>query len=290
MRNKIIDIWVKKIIVISLISAPITFIGCGNNKLSNNTVNQITEQTHSETVSIPETKSTEEETEIISESASAPDNFQDEITIEDEQNEDNNTYETDTYDISDEPTSYIDTVLADCTYTQMIIVESYGTRATVTMHEYCDGSWNEIMRTNGYVGSQGVGQANSVDSITPRGTFSLTFPFGIKDNPGTQFPYLKVDEYDYWLGCSEQPGYNTYYRSTTSFPGIEDAEHLIDYTTAYAYCLFIGYNLSGTPYAGSCFFLHCEEGIPTAGCVSIPENDMIFVLQHYNGNCGININ
>ena len=39
--------------------------------------------------------------------------------------------------------------------------------------------------------------------------------------------------------------------------------------------------------AGSCYFLHCSNGRPTAGCVSVSEEDMAFILTHIGDSCGI---
>ncbi len=70
------------------------------------------------------------------------------------------------------------------------------------MHELQDGVWTEILRTDGFVGSNGVGEASEFTSATPQGTFPLYFAFGINPDPGTKVPYLQVDEYDYWVGDS----------------------------------------------------------------------------------------
>ena len=178
-------------------------------------------------------------------------------------------------------------ILASTIYSQLVIVESSGTEAVVTMHGKTDGEWKEILRTRGYVGADGVGAAHENIAVTPQGEFSLSFAFGVKSNPGTSLPYLWVDEYDYWVGDSDSPLYNQYVRTDNPYTEWNDAEHLIDYPDDYAYALFIGYNIEGTPRAGSCFFLHCSVGIPTAGCVAVPENDMIFILNHIGTDCGI---
>ena len=172
-------------------------------------------------------------------------------------------------------------------YSQLVVVESEGVHAAVTMHEEQDGVWTEILRTDGFVGSMGVGQASEYTSVTPQGTFPLYFAFGINPDPGTIIPYLQVDEYDYWVGDSWSDVYNQYVRTDSPYTEWDDAEHIIDYPDAYGYCLFIGYNMEGTPEAGSCYFLHCSNGRPTAGCVSVSEEDMAFILTHIGDSCGI---
>lgn len=109
----------------------------------------------------------------------------------------------------------------------------------------------------------------------------------IVESSGTSLPYLWVDEYDYWVGDSKSSLYNQYVRTDSPFTEWDEAEHLIEYPDDYAYALFIGYNIEGTPGAGSCFFLHCSVGMPTAGCVAVPEKDMVFILNHIGTDCGI---
>ena len=198
------------------------------------------------------------------------------------------TYETVPQAAEPDNNSFAAGYAAASQYSQLVIVQSNGTRATVTMHELQNGVWTEILRTDGFVGSKGVGEASEFTSATPQGTFPLYFAFGINPNPGTKVSYLQVDEYDYWVGDSSSPLYNQYARadSDTDWDKSE-SERIIDYPTAYGYCLFIGYNIEGTPGKGSCFFLHCSNGRPTAGCVSVPESDMAFILRNIGEDCGI---
>lgn len=198
------------------------------------------------------------------------------------------TYETVPQAAEPDNNSFAAGYAAASQYSQLVIVQSNGTRATVTMHELQDGVWTEILRTDGFVGSKGVGEASEFTSATPQGTFPLYFAFGINPDPGTKVPYLQVDEYDYWVGDSSSPLYNQYARadSDTDWDKSE-SERIIDYPTAYGYCLFIGYNIEGVPVKGSCFFLHCSNGRPTAGCVSVPESDMAFILRNIGEDCGI---
>ena len=198
------------------------------------------------------------------------------------------TYETVPQAAEPDNNSFAAGYAAASQYSQLVIVQSNGTRATVTMHELQNGVWTEILRTDGFVGSKGVGEASEFTSATPQGTFPLYFAFGINPNPGTKVPYLQVDEYDYWVGDSSSPLYNQYARAESDTDWDKSkSERIIDYPTAYGYCLFIGYNIEGTPGKGSCFFLHCSNGIPTAGCVSVPESDMAFILRNIGENCGI---
>jgi len=172
---------------------------------------------------------------------------------------------------------------------QMLVVSASGSTATVSMHEIQNGEWAQIMSTQGYVGKQGVGKASESASITPAGIYTLSIAFGVKDNPGTSLPYTKIDDSDYWVDYPGSKYYNTF--QSTSDPAVVaswvSAEHIIKFPKPYAYVIAIDYNLDCIPNEGSAIFLHCSNGNPTAGCVSIPEAEMIFVLQHIHSGCVI---
>ena len=59
----------------------------------------------------------------------------------------------------------------------------------------------------------------------------------------------------------------------------DSAEHLIGETVAYEYAVAIDYNNSCTPGSGSAIFFHCSTGNGTAGCVSVPRDVMVKILQ-----------
>lgn len=290
----------KTIILTLLLITALAVNGCGKKK--NVTDNMTDKETAASAVQQETTQTGTQETkqsdtqEIISEQTTESETQQEETTeeVQEQTVADTGYAEPSHEEIVQEETAKEDNnsfaagYAAASQYSQLVIVQSNGTRATVTMHELQNGVWNEILRTNGYVGSKGVGQASEYTSVTPQGTFPLYFAFGINPNPGTKVPYLQVDEYDYWVGDSSSPLYNQYARAESDTDWDKNqSERIIDYPTAYGYCLFIGYNIEGVPGKGSCFFLHCSNGRPTAGCVSVPESDMAFILTHIGEDCGI---
>ena len=106
--------------------------------------------------------------------------------------------------------------------------------------------------------------------------------FGIAPNPGATLPYLQVNKGHYWVGDSNSPYYNSLvdinqigYIFNTSV-----SEHIISYGNVYNYCIAIGYNKEKIPYKGSAIFLHCSGAGATAGCVSIPEDAMVRIIQN----------
>ena len=172
----------------------------------------------------------------------------------------------------------------DCADTarQIVLVEyEGGSKATVSFHEKKNGVWEEILSTPGYVGKNGLGKKKAGDKKTPVGTFNLTTPFGIKADPGSKLPYLKVTKYHYWCGSSKSPWYNQLCDSRVNGRSATSSdEKLINYKGVYNYCLFIDYNVEATPGKGSCIFLHCTGSRKyTGGCVAIPEKHMKKAIQ-----------
>lgn len=287
------EIKVKKTIILTLLLiTALVANGCGNKK--NVSDNQTVKETASsviqqETVRLSTQETTTEQmsSEQITDSETALEETKTSAGVE---TADYSQVSDETAPQAAEPdnNSFAAGYAAASQYSQLVIVQSNGTNATVTMHELHDGVWTEILRTDGFVGSNGVGEASEFTSATPQGTFPLYFAFGINPDPGTKVPYLQVDEYDYWVGDSSSPLYNQYARADSDTDWDKSkSERIIDYPTAYGYCLFIGYNIEGVPGKGSCFFLHCSNGRPTAGCVSVPESDMAFILRNICEDCGI---
>lgn len=175
---------------------------------------------------------------------------------------------------------------------QMIFVKASGYTAELTMLERrTKNTWKEILRTSAYVGRLGVGdKAGEGIAVTPSGTYSFGVAFGNRTSPGTVFPYTKVNASHYWVDDPGSRFYNKFVSTKNVQKDWNSAEHLSDYPTAYAYALSINYNTSCVPGAGSAIFLHCNGGGPTAGCIAVPERDMIFILQHIKKDALININ
>ena len=174
---------------------------------------------------------------------------------------------------------------------QLFVVAGVGdTTAYVSMHQKDDdGTWKEIITTPGYIGKKGLGKTKEGDAKTPIGVFRFTKAFGIADDPGCKIPYQKVTADDYWSG-DRRDGYKyNQMVSIKDFPDLDtdDSEHIVDYDVHYQYCMNIGYNEEGVPGEGSAIFLHCigPEKPYTGGCVAIPKDKMISVLQNVDKDC-----
>ncbi len=177
---------------------------------------------------------------------------------------------------------------------QLFFVASIGqTTAYISMHQKDeDGSWKQIVTTPGYIGKNGLGKEKEGDAKTPTGTYHFNCAFGIQDDPGcSAFSYQKGTEDNYWSG-DQREGYK--YNQMVSIKDLpdldkENSEWIMDYPVHYQYCLNISWNEEGTPGKGSAIFLHClgPQKPYTGGCVAIPKDDMITVLQNVDKDCVI---
>ena len=174
---------------------------------------------------------------------------------------------------------------------QLFIVAGIGqTTAYVSMHQKDpDGNWKQIMTTPGYIGKKGLGKTQEGDAMTPVGTFHFTEAFGIADDPECAIDYYQVNEDDYWSGDQRDGYHYNEMVNINDYPDLdtENSEHIVDYEREYQYCLNISYNEEGIPGEGSAIFLHCLGPLKpyTGGCIALPKDQMILVMQNVQKDC-----
>ena len=173
---------------------------------------------------------------------------------------------------------------------QMVVVAGIqGTTAWISMHEKNSaGDWEMIMTTPGFIGKNGLGKTKDGDSKTPVGTFRFNYAFGIAPNPGCALNYVQVNEHHYWSGDRNYK-YNQFVDARKAPANFNrgNSEHLIDYAPNYNYALSFDYNSAGTPGKGFGLFMQCLPSAKqwTEGGVAIPEDKMLFVIQHVKPDC-----
>ena len=170
---------------------------------------------------------------------------------------------------------------------QVILVQyTGGTSAHVKMFvkSWTNGKpvWDEVVSCPANVGKNGIGKEREGDMRTPVGDFGMLQAFGIKPNPGTELPYVDVVESTYC--CGDTKAYNRII-DLRDVPHSCEGEHMIEYTPAYNYGFFFDYNKECVFGKGSALFFHCTDVKPyTAGCVAVPEKDMVTILRAIDKN------
>ncbi len=176
---------------------------------------------------------------------------------------------------------------------QVIVVAGVeGTTAYVSMHEKnSDGKWKMILETPGYIGLEGMGDADINNKMTPIGTFTIDRAFGLADNPGCGMEYTKITNDHYWSGDSREGMHFNELVNINDVPGINvgECEHIADYKYEYRYCLNMGYNSEKDFNKGFGFFMHCTglQKPYTSGCVAINEAVMKVIMQKVKSGCKI---
>jgi L,D-peptidoglycan transpeptidase YkuD (ErfK/YbiS/YcfS/YnhG family) len=152
-----------------------------------------------------------------------------------------------------------------------------------------ENQWKEYLQAEAYIGKNGLGKEKEGDCKTPVGVYQFNAYFGIKDNPGTNLPYVKVNVSHYWDGDSDSDRYNQMvnYETYKDF-STDESEHLIEIDPGYEYAMNINWNKEGIPKKGSAIFLHCfTRNKYTAGCVAIHYLNLAEIYRKINDNCYI---
>lgn len=169
---------------------------------------------------------------------------------------------------------------------QLIIVDSRGSSATVSMYDKLDdGTWVDTgLTTYGYVGQNGVDvKSQEGDYKTPYGLYHIGDMFYIDDKPQTKLNSFQVTEQTYWVDDPNSAYYNQRVEGTYSMDW-NSAEHMKSYYSSYKYGFVIDYNTNPIVAGkGSAIFFHIGYS-PTAGCVAVSENDVLSYLSLLDKN------
>jgi L,D-peptidoglycan transpeptidase YkuD (ErfK/YbiS/YcfS/YnhG family) len=139
------------------------------------------------------------------------------------------------------------------------------------------GPWRARLGRSGLSAAKREG-----DGATPTGTYRLgSTIYGIAEDPGTPGPYRRLTCGDWWDEDPSSPTYNRFRHvacgTRPSFGGSSEALWRI--SPQYRYFAVVEYNVRPTvPGRGSAIFVHVAAG-PTAGCVSLPEPQLVALLR-----------
>ncbi len=139
--------------------------------------------------------------------------------------------------------------------------------------------WRMTLKSEAHWGRKGISYSTKEgDNTTPAGSYDLGLAFGNYPNPGTALPWVDVNEYMYWVDDLNSDYYNLLIDSREVPDGWQSGEHLSEIMPDYAYAVNIEVNPQRTKDSTSAIFLHCGQN-PTGGCVAVPENVMVTLLQ-----------
>jgi L,D-peptidoglycan transpeptidase YkuD (ErfK/YbiS/YcfS/YnhG family) len=129
----------------------------------------------------------------------------------------------------------------------------------------------------GYNGVARPGRKREGDGRTPSGTYRISFFFGVRPDLGFSFPFRPAYPYDYWDDDPSSARYNEWVDARKHDPGA--GPEPMYQVPAYDYAAVIAYNADRVPGLGSAIFLHVGTGTSTAGCVSLPQAQLITILR-----------
>jgi L,D-peptidoglycan transpeptidase YkuD (ErfK/YbiS/YcfS/YnhG family) len=171
---------------------------------------------------------------------------------------------------------------------QLVTVDaatSSGTSATVRLWTRSGRCWKVVAGPwTARVGRNGLSADHREgDGTTPTGVFAFdSTVYGIAPDPGVRYRYHRIACGDWWDGDPSSPTYNTYrfVACGRQPPFHAGSEALWRSTAAYRYLIPIRYNTDpAVPGKGSAIFLHVQRPNPTAGCVSLPEAQLLQTLR-----------
>jgi L,D-peptidoglycan transpeptidase YkuD (ErfK/YbiS/YcfS/YnhG family) len=177
----------------------------------------------------------------------------------------------------------------------VVAISTSSTTATLQAWDKSGGGWTRHgAAVEAHLGSAGLTtHASEQAAATPIGSFAMSRAFGHDANPGTALPYHQTTPADWWVsqyGGAYASIYNTMQTCSSSCPfdtsdsASNPNEHLFYETPFYNYAVVIEYNTTApiVQDGGSAFFLHVTNGAPTAGCVSIPQPNLVSIMQWLN--------
>lgn len=178
----------------------------------------------------------------------------------------------------------IESTVASKRSSQIITVVSKGGSygELVFWEKDSNGEWVLVDKVSARLGQNGMKAASEVyemDKSTPTGIYSLTEAFGINEDPGTSIRYRQLDGSEYWVDDVNSEFYNTMQFGEPNGRW-NSAEKLTEFQGYYNYSLVIDYNRWPViPGKSSAIFLHCDLGTYTYGCVAIPQENLVNIIQ-----------
>ena len=177
---------------------------------------------------------------------------------------------------------------------QIIVVTAptwTSTSGSLTTYEKVDGQWRIVQAALPTRLGRGGFSADhhEGDGTTPAGSFPVTGIMGRQPDPGVRFHYRQLVPGDCWVSDATSPAYNQLVGASPCAKPNEDMYAIG--VGPYRYLATVGYNVEPiVPGLGSAIFLHRHQydsagrTVPTSGCVSLSEADLLAVLRWLDPN------
>ena len=167
---------------------------------------------------------------------------------------------------------------------QLIVVTDYNSNngTTARLFSLINNNWqNERLDCRVNVGSNGIGNKKSdIDSITPKGLYTIGEAFYIDKKPSTWLNTFKITNNTYWITDTESDMYNKKIELENSENTVEGI-YMIN-SHSYRYGCVINYNTNPIIKGKGCaIFIECGNSA-TAGGIAFAENDLLKYLEILN--------
>jgi L,D-peptidoglycan transpeptidase YkuD (ErfK/YbiS/YcfS/YnhG family) len=139
-----------------------------------------------------------------------------------------------------------------------------------------DGGWHRVLGpVPARIGSAGFSWDHREGvPATAIGVFTLPLAFGWAD-PGTKMAWRTATTDSMWVDDPTSAYYDTWQTAPANGRWVS-AEQL--HISLYQWAVWININPNHTPYAGSAVFLHLLGAGSTAGCVSVDQTSLLWLL------------
>lgn len=121
------------------------------------------------------------------------------------------------------------------------------------------------------------------DKMTPSGYYPLPFAFGLKKDVDTKMEFRELNRNHVWVSDTLSKDYNLWIEDQGGvYRGNPHCERLLSIMPQYKYAIVIDFNSNPIVKGkGSAIFIHVqpETNRATAGCISIPETEIVKLVQ-----------
>lgn len=181
--------------------------------------------------------------------------------------------------------------------TQELRVVTSGSTAQLSLVNWENGEWQEMLTMSANIGSNGITETKTEgDHCTPAGTYDILFAFGTTERTGLAMNYVQIQSGDVWVCDPDSAYYNTLQSSSLPEKDWDASENMYTKFTdnRSVACIYFSFNGDGRSAdsamanGGSALFL---DGVGSAGNmtsgygdIKISAGDMARLLQYLDSS------